>query len=158
MSDKKDLIDFLRKQIYDEEIWIAGGCNIALGEEIAQARISKYREIVDILYDTISGIHHCAKCDLDLGPVYCPRCYKETHSSTITDAQQKVINMICENLNIEFDAVDMESAREFISMHIEESKKASEKYKMAKTYNYAFGASAEGEAVIECDYNGEPMF
>ena len=77
MSDKKDLIDFLMKKIQEEQIWICEGSNSALQDELAEARIAKYREIVDLLYDIDRDITHCAKCGLDLGPVYCPKCYKE---------------------------------------------------------------------------------
>lgn len=88
MNDKKDLVDFLMKKIQEEQIWICEGSNSSLQDELAEARISKYREIIDILHKTWYDMNHCDKCGIDLGPVYCPKCYKDTHPSPgITDAQ-----------------------------------------------------------------------
>ena len=54
----------------------------------------------------------------------------EKEENKVTERQQNCINMICENLNMEQPQyLTKKSAREFISEHIEESKKAHKKQK-----------------------------
>lgn len=71
----------------------------------------------------------------------------------ITDAQYKVINIICSNLNIECHAVDMASAREFITKNIDASKEVTARYR-----KHNFKPRTDGFADVDCDYHGQPMF